>query len=102
MNLTLEKRSKVITLNEYSVMTQRQITYECSISLGVVKIIRQNLKLVTISLQRNSRCVRKPKASLKDDAILCRISQINYHKYSSELQKYLKAAWCDNSRFHCA
>lgn len=93
MDITPKKRSKVITLNEHTSMTQRQIAEECGISLGAVnRIIKQKLNLGTISPQRKGHCGRKRKTTTKDDVILLRNSKINPQKTSIDLKKDLESS----------
>lgn len=93
MDLTPKKRSKIITLHEYSHMTQRDIASVCQVSVGVVnKLIRQRIETGSISPKRKGRCGRKRKTSARDDKLLLRISKLDPRKTSIVLKKELEVA----------
>lgn len=90
MGISIEVRSKVIALSQYTSKTQRQIAEACGISLGSVNnIIKLNRESGSVLPQRAEKCGRKRKTTKKEDMLLIRNSKINPTKTSDDLQKEL-------------
>lgn len=93
MDITPRKRERIITLSEYTPMTQRDIAKECCVSLGAVnKIIKQKKNLGSVEVQRKGKCGRKRKTTPRDEAFLLRESKIHPRKTSYDLQQDLEKA----------
>lgn len=62
MDISLKKRTKIVTLSEYKPMTQRHIAKEFSVSLGAINnILKQKKDTGTIEANRKGKCGRKRK-----------------------------------------
>lgn len=91
MDTTPRKRIKIVTLNEHTSLTQREIACQCAIGVATVnRIIRQHSETGSVSPQRSGKCGRKRKTTKRDDAVLLRLSKLNPRKTSDMLRKDLE------------
>ena len=93
MDIPLEIRSKIVTLSEYTNLSQRKIASECSVSVGAVNnILKLHKSTGSIRPRRKGKCGRKKKTSARDDAMIIRMSKFNPRKTSHELKVDIEGA----------
>lgn len=90
MDVNLRKRSKIVTLSEYSDKSQREIARICNVSQGTVSnILRLYKESGTLSPKRVGHCGRKKITSKRDDRYLIHQSKTNPRKTSDSLKQDL-------------
>ena len=93
MDISVSKRTKILTLHQYCSMTQREIAKLVGVSQASVScIVRKGSKFGSLSPNRKGRCDRKRKTSPRYEAVLIRESKKNPRKTSDALKKDLESA----------
>ena len=90
MDTTPRKRSKVLTLLQYSDKSQREIAKLCSVNQSTVcRVIKHYIATGSLSSLRQGKCGRKQKTSERDDQYLMLESIKNPKKTSEQLMNDL-------------
>ena len=90
MGTTPRKRSKILTLLQYSVKSQREIAKLCSVNQSTVSRVKKHyIATGTLSSLRQGKCGRKRKTSERDDRYLMLESIKNPKKISEQLMNDL-------------
>ena len=93
MDISPKKRSKIVTLSEFTDKNQREIARICGVSQSVVsKILKKKKSTGSVLATRIGKCGRKRKTTARDDKILLRNSKNNPRATSDDLKKDLESA----------
>ena len=102
MDTTPRKRSKVLTLLQYSDKSQREIAKLCSVNQSTVSRVKKHyIATGSLSPLRQGKCGRKRKTSERDDRYLMLESIKNPKKTSDQLMNDLATHTSMSARVLC-
>jgi len=96
MDVTPRKRSKIITLANFTNKTYREIALECGVGKSTVaRLIKQHAQTGSLSPTRVGRCGRKPRTTPRMDRLLVVMSKKDPRKTSEDLRRDIEAHGVD-------